>query len=275
MRVWRARWVAAAVAVLAFVSFVSVRAGGQNVAGQAIRRSPDGRPDLSGVWQVMNGAAWNIQDQNAEPGPYGAPWVGIPASRGVVEGNEIPYQPWARAKKEENYKNRLTLDPEVNCYLPGVPRITYMPFPFQIVQTPTYIAILYEYVHAIRHVYVDGSPHPKGPIEWWMGDSRGRWEGDTLVVSVRHFNADTWFDRAGNFHGEEMQVTERYSFLDRDTIQYEVTVEDPKVFTRPWKMSMLLYRRKEPNVQLLEHACYAFDGVAVGTRARDRIAPER
>ena len=100
----------------------------------------------------------------------------------MVEGNEIPYQPWARAKKEENYKNRMTADPETNCYLPGVPRIMYMPFPFQIVQTPTYIGMLHEYVHAIRHVYVDGTPHPPGPIEWWMGDSRGRWEGDTLVV---------------------------------------------------------------------------------------------
>jgi hypothetical protein len=263
------------IAAVAVVPFIVVPVSGQGGSGQTFPRTPDGRPDLSGIWQVMNHAAWNIQDQNAEPGPHGAPWLGIPASRGVVEGNDIPYQPWARAKKEENYKNRLTLDPETNCYLPGVPRITYMPFPFQVIQTPTYIAILYEYVHAIRHIYVDGSPHPDGLIEWWMGDSRGRWEGDTLVVSVRHFNADTWFDRAGNFHSEEMQLTERYSFVDRDTITYEVTVEDPKVFTRPWKMSMLLYRRKEPNFQLLEHACYAFDGVAVGTRAKDQIAPDR
>ncbi|HEY5616537.1 MAG TPA: hypothetical protein VIK60_01255 [Vicinamibacterales bacterium] len=268
-----ARW--AIVTTATILSLAPLSAGVQGGGGQAVSRTLDGRPDLSGVWQVINGAAWNIQDQNAAPGPHGAPWLGIPASRGVVEGNEIPYQPWARAKKDENYKNRLTLDPEVNCYLPGVPRITYMPFPFQIVQTPTYIAILYEYVHAIRHIYVDGSTHPAGPIEWWMGDSRGRWEGDTLVVSVRHFNADTWFDRAGNFHSEEMQLTERYSFVDRDTINYEVTVEDSKVFTRPWKMSMLLYRRKEPNVQLLEHPCYSFDGVAVGTRPNDKIAPGR
>ena len=135
--------------------------------------------------------------------------------------------------------------------------------------------MLYEYVHAIRHIYVDGSTASGGPIEWWMGDSRGRWEGDTLVVSVRHFNADTWFDRAGNFHSEEMQLTERYSLVDRDTINYEVTVEDPKVFTRPWKMSMLLYRRKEPNLQLLEYACYAFDGVAVGTRPGDKLPAGR
>jgi hypothetical protein len=246
---------------------------GQAAGNQQLPRTPDGRPDFSGIWQVLNTAAWNIQDQNAAPGPHNAPWLGIPAGRGVVEGNEIPYQPWALARKEENYKNRLTRDPEVNCYLPGVPRVTYMPFPFQIVQTPTYIAMLYEYAHAVRHVYVDGSAHPEGPIEWWMGDSRARWDGDALVVSVRHFNADTWFDRAGNFHSEEMQLSERYSLLDRDTIQYEVTVTDPKVFTRPWKMSMLLYRRKEANVQLLDHECYAFEGVAVGTRPQDQIAP--
>ena len=260
---------ARAVVVAAIIPLAHATVGGQS--SQPLRTA-DGRPDLSGIWQVMNGAAWNIQDQNAEPGPHSAPWLGIPASRGVVEGNDVPYQPWARAKKEENYKNRLTADPEINCYLPGVPRITYMPFPFQIIQTPAYIGILYEYVHAVRHIYVDGSPHPDGPIEWWMGDSRGRWEGDTLVVSVKHFNAETWFDRAGNFHSEEMQLTERYSFVDRDTIRYQVTVTDPKVFTGPWNMSMLLYRRKEDNAQLLEHSCYAFDGVAVGTRARDRIA---
>jgi hypothetical protein len=260
------RWVVMA----AVVSLMPAVAASQSAGAQGVPRTADGRPDLSGIWQVMNHAAWNIQDQNAEPGPAGAPWLGVPASRGVVEGNEIPYQPWARAKKDENYKNRSTLDPETNCYLPGVPRVMYMPFPFQIVQTPTYIGMLHEYVHAIRHVYVDGTPHPPGPIEWWMGDSRGRWEGDTLVVSVRHFGPDTWLDRSGNFHSEQMQLTERYSFLDRDTINYEVTVEDPKVFTRPWKMNMLFYRRKEPNFQLLEYACYAFDGVAVGTRARDK-----
>ena len=265
-------WVLAAAAVL---SLASVTAGAQTGGGQGPPRASDGRPDLSGIWQVVSHAAWNIQDQNAAPGPPAAPWLGIPASRGVVEGNDIPYQPWARAKKEENYKNRLTLDPETNCYLPGVPRITYMPFPFQVIQTPTSIAILYEYVHAIRNVFLDGRPHPEGAIEWWMGDSRGRWEGDTLVVSVKHFNAETWFDRAGNFHSEDMHLTERYTFVDRDTINYEVTVEDPKVFTRPWTMRMLLYRRKEPNVQLLEYACYTFDGIAVGTRPKDQIGPGR
>lgn len=265
-------WMTTAVVVVC--SLVPAVAGAQGAA-QGIPRTADGRPDLSGIWQVMNHAAWNLQDQNAEPAPHGWPWLGIPASKGVVEGNEIPYTPEARAKKDANFKSRATLDPEVSCFLPGVPRITYQPFPFQIVQTPNYVAVMYEYVHAIRHLYVDGSDHPEGPIEWWMGDSRGRWEGDTLVVSVRHFNADTWFDRAGNHHSEEMTLVERYTMLDRDTINYEVTVTDPKVFTRPWKMNMLIYRRKEPNVQLLEFPCYAFDGVSVGTRPKDVLKPHK
>ena len=137
------------------------------------------------------------------------------------------------------------------------PRITYMPYPFQIVQTPTQMTILYEFVHAVRNIFMD-SPHPEGPIEWWLGDSRGRWEGDTLVVDVIHFNDQTWFDRAGNFHSEELHVVERYTPLDRNLINYEITIEDPKVFTRPWKMSMPLYRRVERNSQLFEFECYLY-----------------
>ena len=216
-----------------------------------VPRATDGKPDLSGFWRVMNSAAWDIQDHHAQ-------W-GVPAGQGVVEGNEIPYQPWALAKKEENYKNRATADPETKCYLPGVPRLTYMGYPFQIVQSPSYIAILYEYVHAIRHVHLDRPEHPEGPLEFWLGDSRGRWDGDTLVVDVIHFNDQTWFDRAGNFHSEALHVVERYTPMGPDHINYEVTIEDSKVFTRPWKMRMILYRQKEPNFQLLEYECFAFD----------------
>jgi len=127
----------------------------------------------------------------------------------------------------------------------------YMPFPFQIFQTPTYLAFVHEYVHAVRHIYVNGTAHPRGPINWWLGDSRGRWEGDTLVVDVVHFTDQTWFDRAGNFHSEALHLIERYTLIGPDHMNYEVTVEDPKVFTRPWTMRMILYRRKEPNAQLL------------------------
>jgi hypothetical protein len=225
--------------------------GTTGTPGAAVPRTADGRPDLSGVWQVMNSAAWNIQDHEAEKG--------VPAGRGVVVGNEIPYQPWAAERQKENRARRAAADPEAKCYLPGVPRITYMPYPFQIFQTPSSVMLLYEYVHAMRNVYMDGTPHPPGHIDWWMGDSRGSWDGDTLVIDVVDFNDQTWFDRAGNFHGDELHVVERYTPIDRDHIDYEVTLEDPKVFTGPWKMRMPLYRRVEKDVQLLEYECYAFD----------------
>jgi len=239
----------AAIAILAVGLTVAVRA--QTAPPRALPRSADGRPDLSGVWQVLNTAAWDIQNHVAE--------TGVPAGLGVVDGDAIPYQPWALQKKAENARTRATADPESKCYLPGVPRITYMPYPFEIVQTPTTTALMYEYVHALRTVFTDGSAHPPGHIDWWMGDSRGQWDGDTLVVDVVDFNDETWFDRAGNFHSDELHVVERYTMTDPDHIDYEVTIEDPKVFTRPWKMRMPLYRRMEKNIQVLEYECYAFD----------------
>ncbi|MBI4888260.1 MAG: hypothetical protein HY824_14295 [Acidobacteria bacterium] len=223
----------------------------QTPPAPALPRTPDGRPDLSGIWQVLNTAAWDIQDHAAQKG--------VPGGPGVVVGNEIPYQPWALARKKEHYDKRAALDPDAKCYLPGVPRLMYMPFPFQIVQTPGELTMLYEYVHAVRYVFTNGMPHPRGPIEWWLGDSRGRWDGDTLVVDVVHFNDQTWFDHAGNFHSEALHLVERYTPLDADHIQYDVTVEDGKVFTRPWAMSMVLYRRREKNAQLFDYECYAFD----------------
>jgi hypothetical protein len=236
-------------AVAAVCSLMPAPAMAQATAG-AIPRARDGRPDFSGIWQVMNTANFDIQDHSAQRG--------VPAGQGVVEGNEIPYTPAGLAKKLENYKNRATADPESKCFLPGVPRSTYMPFPFQILQTPDQVTILHEYVHTVRYIYTNGTPHPRGPIEWWMGDSRGRWEGDTLVVDTVHFNAETWFDRAGNHHSEALHVDERFSFADRDHLNYEVTIEDPKVFTKPWKMNMVIYRHTEPGFQLLEYECYAF-----------------
>ena len=230
---------------------LSIPAAGQT-SGQVstLPRTPDGQPDLQGFWQVINTAAWDIQDHPAR--------LGVPAGQGVVEGNEIPYQPWALAKKQENFENRETADPETKCYMPGVPRITYMPYPFQILQFPDRVLILYEYVHVTRTVYMDGSPHPDGHIDFWMGASRGRWEGDTLVVDLIHFNDQTWFDRAGNFHSAALHVVERYTRSGPDHMTYDVTVEDPEGFTRPWKMSMPLYRRQEVDIQLLEYECYAY-----------------
>ena len=229
--------------------FAALVSAGQSPAG-AVPRASDGHPDLSGYWQVLNTAAWNIQDHAAQPG--------IPAGQGVVEGNELPYQPWAVEKKKENFANRATADPESKCYLPGVPRLIYMPFPFQIAQTPKEIIMLSEYAHAVRTIHADGSPHPATAVESWLGDSRARWEADTLVVDITHLNDKTWFDRAGNFHSEALHVVERYTPVGPDHIEYVATLDDPKVFTRPWTMRMTLYRRKDKNFQLLEYECYGF-----------------
>ena len=209
-------------------------------------RTPEGNPDLSGFWQVLNSAAWDIRPHNAQDG--------IPAGLGVVVGGEIPYQPWAAEQQQENYANRLTADPVRQCYLPGVPRITYMPFPFRILQTPDYVVVTYEFAHAVRIIYTDGSPHPL-PNDFWMGDSRGHWEGDTLVVDTTHFNGRTWLDAAGNFHGDALHVVERYTPTTPYHIDYEVTLEDPDVFTRPWTMRMTLYRRMDEGLQILDYDC--------------------
>ena len=252
MRRWLIRSTMTVAVAAAVFSLAPIPLVGQTPAASGAYTPPrtsDGQPDLQGIWQVVNAAAWDIQDHHAQ--------LDVPAGRGVVEGNDIPYQPWALAKKQENLRNRATADPETQCYLPGVPRITYMPYPFQIVQTADKVTILYEYIHTTRHIYVNGTQHPRGPIEWWMGDSRGRWEGNTLVVDTVHFTDQTWFDRAGNFHSEALHVIERYAPITPYHINYEVTIEDPKVFTRPWKMSMPLYRRMERNAEMLEYECYA------------------
>ena len=229
--------------------FAPVVIVGQSPTVSPIRRVPDGRPDLQGVWQAINAAQWDLESHEGRPG--------IPPGFGVVEGDTIPYQPWALAKKGELFANRHTADPVSKCFLPGVPRATYMGFPLQIVQTPAYVTILYEYAYAMRLIPLDGSPHPDG-LEFWMGDSRGRFQGDTLVVDVTNFNDATWFDGAGNFHSEALHVVERYTLISADTITYEARIEDPKTFTRPWTISMPLYRRKEKNIQLLEYACHSF-----------------
>jgi hypothetical protein len=221
-------------------------------------RAADGKPDLNGIWQSLNTANWDIEGHSARAsqvvalGAAGA----VPAGLGVVVGDEIPYLPAAAAKKKENFENRLTADPENKCFLPGVPRAVYMPFPFQIVQTSNHILIAYEFASASRIIYMGNAP--PSPVDTWMGHSAGHWERDTLVVDVTSFNDQTWFDRAGNFHSDELHVVERYTPISPDALNYEVTIEDPKVFSRPWKMSMPLYRRLEKNAQLLEFKCVEF-----------------
>jgi hypothetical protein len=264
------------VALVGAVAFLVAAAASPPATGQTAPapraytppRTAEGLPDLQGVWQVMNTAAWDIQDHSGQRFPGLPARFAQPSGQGVVEGKDIPYQPWALAQKQENFANRATADPEAKCYLPGVPRITYMPFPFQIFQFRDRVVILYEYLHVTREIFTDGSPHLDLPVEFWMGDSRGRWEGNTLIVDVTLFTDQTWFDRAGNFHSDALHVVERYTRTGPDHMLYEVVVEDPKVFTRPWKMTMPLYRRQEMNSQLLEFECYAYarDGADADAR---------
>jgi len=226
----------------AFLVFPTPTATAQ---GPAPARPIDGKPNLQGIWQVLTTASWDIQDHQAR--------LGVPAGQGIVDGNDIPYLPAALAKKRANFENRGTADPETKGYLPGVPRIMYMPFPFQILQTPDEIVMVFEYDRGVRNIYTNGTAHPRGPLNWWMGDSRGRWDGNTLVVDVVYFTDQTWFDRAGNFHSDALHLVERYTPAGPDHINYEVTVEDPNVFSRPWTMRTVFYRRKEPNIRLLEY----------------------
>jgi hypothetical protein len=235
-------------------------------------RAPGGKPDLNGIWQALNEANYDLQAHNARPamavrpGPFGpvpaAPVLAlgavgsVPPGLGVVEGDEIPYKPEALAQKKQNQEHWLTADPEIKCYLPGVPRATYMPYPFQIFQNATELFIAYEYAGAVRNIFLK-DPGP-APVDSWMGQSVGHWEGETLVVDVTGMNDQSWFDRAGDYHSEALHVVERYTRTSPDVISYEATIEDPKVFTRPWKIRMPLYRRQEANAQLLDFKCVEF-----------------
>jgi len=261
----------AGAAALGAAVAIGVPAAGQAPAYRAPRAS-DGHADLNGVWQALNEANYDIEAHNARPalalraGPYGpvpaAPVLAlgaagsVPPGLGVVEGGELPYRPDALAQKRTNQENWLTSDPEIKCYLPGVPRATYMPYPFQILQSQRAIAIVYEYAGAVRDLYLK-DPGP-APVDSWMGQSVAHWDKDTLVVDVTNLSDATWFDRAGNFHSDALHVTERYTRTSPDLIAYEATIEDAKTFTRPWRMSMALYRRQEKNAQLLDFKCVEF-----------------
>jgi hypothetical protein len=217
-----------------------------------------GKPNFTGLWQALTGANWDIQDHSTEPGPFyqlGAAFA-IPAGQGIVEGNEIPYKPEALEQRRLNRLNRWTADPEIKCYMPGIPRANYMPFPFQIVQGDATIAFAYEFATSNRVVYMK-TPR-KAQVPAWMGTSNGHWEGDTLVVEVTGNWPESWFDRSGNFHSDALKVTERYTLRNPDVIDYEATIDDPKTFTRPWKMSFPIYRRLEKNAKLLEFKCVEY-----------------
>ena len=262
---------AAGAVVAALVGVMVAPLSGQQAPAYRAPRAADGHPDLNGIWQALNEANYDVEMHMARPalqtrqGPYGpvpAPPVlplgavaAVPPGVGVVDG-EIPYKPEAVAQRNKNRENWSTLDPEVKCYLPGVPRATYMPQPLQIFQTNSAFFISYQYAGAVRNIYLK-DPGP-APVDSWMGQSVGRWEGETFVVDVTGMNDSTWFDRAGNYHSDKLHVVERYTRTAPDVITYEATIEDPNVFTRPWKMSMPLYRRLDKGVQLMDFKCVEF-----------------
>ena len=223
-----------------------------------VPRTGDGHPDIQGIWRAHSTAAYNLEDHGAS--------LGIPAGRSVIidpVDRRIPYQPAARKLREENFKNRQSVDPLGKCFLPGVPRLTYLPFPFQIFQTADFVVIASEFAHTLRTIHFTGR-HPE-ELELWMGDSRGRWEGETLAVDVAAFNGDTWFDQSGNFHSDALHIVERFTRTAADVLSYEVNIEDPKVFTQPWKIRVPLTLQKE-QTQLLEYECpvYLEDQQATG-----------
>jgi len=240
-------------------------------------RTTAGKPDFGGVWQTVNEAQWDLQAHAARPavvtqrGVYdydyarvpAAPVLalgaagGVPGSLGVVQGDgQIPYTPEALAVKQQNGENWIDRDPELKCYLPGIPRAMYMPYPFTIVQGTDKIHMTFAFSNAARVIHMNAVEGP--PDDTYMGHSVGRWEGDTLVVDVRNFNGKNWFDRAGNHHSDALHLVERFTPLGPDAIRYDVTIEDPKVFTRPWTISMPLYRRLEPNATVLDYNCIDF-----------------
>ena len=219
----------------------------------------DGNPDLNGIWQAIGTAHWDLQDHEASAGLPEMGAIGaVPPGQGVVVGGEIPYQDWALEQKQENWANRLGADPETKCYLPGVPRATYLPYPFQILQGTGKIMIVYGYAEANRTIHMDKETPEAAPLVTWKGRSHGRWEGSTLVVDAQDFNGEAWFDRAGNFASSSLKVTERYTPISPDAMMYEATIEDPAVFTRSWQISMPLYRRLESNARVVEYKCVEF-----------------
>ena len=255
-----------AVLVAAGAALASLPAAAQQDMPKTAARAPrvGGEPNFNGVWQAMNTANWNLEAHSAEQikgfwqlGSLAA----IPAGQSVITSpanGKIPYLPEALAKRDENRKGWPEADPETKCYLPGIPRAMYMPFPFHIVQSGDGNDILfaYEYTSANRVVFM--SDHQEPPVDTWMGWSNGHWEDDTLVIETTGFNDSTWLDRAGNFHSAALKVTERLTLTDADHMQYEATLEDPDVYSEPWTISMPLYRHVEPSAQILEFKCVPF-----------------
>jgi hypothetical protein len=213
-----------------------------------VPRTAEGKPDFSGIWQTTSAAEFDLEPhagrQDAPPGP------------GVVEGGVIPYLPKALEQRQKNFEARLTNDPRTKCVTPGVPRSVYTPEPFQIFQRKRDLTLYHQFGGNVRTIHTNNTDHPAEPNEWWLGDSRGQWDGDTLVVDVKHFNDVTWLDRAGNYHSDALHVVERWKYLDANTIDYSATIDDAKVFAKPWTINVILHRHREKNFQVIENYCF-------------------
>jgi hypothetical protein len=242
----------AAMALLPATAAAQGRGRGAAVKAGPFTRLPDGKPNLQGYWETRNFfTAFDLEAHDKAE-------FGVPAGRGVVvdpPDGKIPYQPWALAKKKDILEHHLFDDPQAHCWLSGVPRQMYTPFGFQILQPPGNVVMLYEAFHSYRILALDNKPHPPDVIRLFEGDSRGHWEGDTLVVDIKNQNEKTWFDMAGNFHSDALHVIERYTMIDANTIRYEATLEDPKVYTRPMKIAFDLGRNTQADYEQMEYAC--------------------
>jgi hypothetical protein len=228
----------------------------KTAAKTAVPRAANGKPDLTGVWQGASNRRGSWEDANSGLGVGGtgrdpsAP--ANPASQQVVT-EPAPYQPAAARKVLESFNKRGIDDPLAQCLPPGVPRVTIVGlFPFEIVQTPQRIVIMYEYMHIFRVIPLNAK-HSEDLVPTYMGDSVGHWEGDTLVVDVIGFNDKTWLTGTGTLHSESLHVTERYTRIDKDQINYEATMVDPEVLTQPWTIHTTIMRRDGTRVQ--EYVC--------------------
>jgi hypothetical protein len=240
-------------ALLIFVLGSAALVGGNVSAAEGkIPRLANGKPDFSGIWQTTSSADYDLEPHSARKD--------APPGAGIVEGNLIPYLPAALEQKKKNFASRATADPRAKCWTLGVPRQIYYPEPFQVFQRERDLTIVPQFGNSVRTIHTNGSLHPKeGDNDFWLGDSRGHWEGDTLIVDVTDFNDETWFDRAGNFHSDALHVVEQWKFLDANTVHYQATLEDSKVFSKPWTLGVYLHRHREPNFQLVENYCYTLD----------------
>lgn len=248
-------WMVVAIVLCLGLAFaVESTLGQTQTKAFSMPKTKDGKPNLNGFWQAMNSANWDITPHSHSPGLSTIGALGsTPPGLGITEGLQLPYLPEARAKQKENYAKRWKEDPEARCYMPGVPRVMYMPYPVHFIQNPQMIMMVSEYKSALRTVYM--VDQKKAPADSWMGWSNGKWEGETLVIDSTGFNDRSWFDRAGNHHSDQLHVVERITATSADHLNYEATITDPQVFSKSWKISFPLYRRMEKNLEIMEFRC--------------------